>query len=502
MAKKEERNVNIMIKNQEEEDKELVISFSTLLKKLRKYLLIWIVAAVVFIGAAFGYAGITTHVNKAALHALVGFSYDGVEKGLDPAGKTFDPYSIKNPAVIEDALSSLGMGMEELENIRQGITIQGVKPKDAINRLTVYQDVLDKSGSVSAAEKILETTYFPTQYHVYFNYSNTSFSDDDAVTVFNAILNQYNSYFYEVYGYNESLGNAVNIINYDDYDYTEAIDLFDSSISILKNYVKRLANEDQTRFRSSDTGYTFSDLYQAINTVETIDLDKISSYIAVNNLTKDKDSALAYYEYRIKSLTRMKSQYEEEIKSYESSIEKYEKDQIIVFGAGTDDTSTQSTLASAQYDKMIDEKNQLVVSLAETKQSINFYKERQEALKSGGAGSTSKAEKVEEDLAVLNEKVSNIINLVADTAEDYYKNVTFKNAYSVLVPATNTSSDKIERVIENAKMPLVILEALALIVYFAAALIEAFVADSRKRKAVLVNENEEKKEDEEKEDKE
>lgn len=497
MAKKEERNVNIMIKNPEEEDKELVISFSTLLKKLRKYLLIWIIAAVVFVGAAFGYAGITTHVNKAALHALVGFSYDGIEKGLDPAGKTFDPYSIKNPAVIEDALSSLGMGVEELENIRQGITIHGVTPRDAVNRLTVYQSVLDKSGNVNAAEKILETAYFPTQYHIYFNYSDTSLTDDDAVSVFNAVLNQYNSYFYEVYGYNESLGNAVNIINYDEYDYTEAIDLFDNSISILKNYVRRLANEDQTRFRSSDTGYTFSDLYQAIDTVETIDLDKISSYIAVNNLTKDKDSALAYYEYRIKSLTRLKSQYEEEIKSYEASIENYEKDQIIVFGAGSNDTDTQSTLSSEQYDKMIDEKNQIVVSLAETKQSINFYKERQEALKSGGVGSATKIEKVEQDLALLNEKVSNIINLVADTSEDYYKNVTFKNAYSVLVPATNTSSDKVDRVIENAKMPLVVLEAIALVVYFAVALIEAFVADSRKRKAV---ENEEKKEDEEKEE--
>lgn len=497
MAKKEERNVNIMIKNPEEEDKELVISFSTLLKKLRKYLLIWIVAAVVFVGAAFGYAGITTHVNKAALHALVGFSYDGIEKGLDPAGKTFDPYSIKNPAVIEDALSSLGMGVEELENIRQGITIHGVTPRDAVNRLTVYQSVLDKSGNVSAAEKILETAYFPTQYHIYFDYSNTSLNDDDAVSVFNAVLNQYNSYFYEVYGYNESLGNAVNIINYDEYDYTEAIDLFDNSISILKNYVRRLANEDQTRFRSSDTGYTFSDLYQAIDTVETIDLDKISSYIAVNNLTKDKDSALAYYEYRIKSLTRLKSQYEEEIKSYEASIENYEKDQIIVFGAGSNDTDTQSTLSSEQYDKMIDEKNQIVVSLAETKQSINFYKERQEALKSGGVGSAAKIEKVEQDLALLNEKVSNIINLVADTSEDYYKNVTFKNAYSVLVPATNTSSDKVDRVIENAKMPLVVLEAIALVIYFAVALIEAFIADSRKRKAV---ENEEKKEDEEKEE--
>lgn len=500
MAKKDERNLNITIKNQEEEEQELVISFSTLLKKLKKYLVIWIVAAVVFIGAAFGYAGITTHVNKASLHALVGFSYDGIEKGLDPAGNVFDPYSIKNPSVIENALTSLGMDIEQLENIRQGITIFGVTPKDAIQRLTVYSDVLDTNGNVNAAEKILETTYFSTQYHVYFNYSKTTFTDDEAVEVINAILREYNNYFYETYGYNESLGNAVNVINYDDYDYSEAVDLFDSSISILKSYVKQLSNEDQTRFRSSVTGYTFSDLYQAINTVETVDLDKISSFISVNNLTKDKDSALAYCEYRIKALSRLKTQYEEEIKSYENSIDKYEKDQILVFGAGSDDTSTQSTVASAQYDKMIDEKNQISVSLAETKQSISYFKERQEALKNNSVGSNDKLETVETNLAALNEKISNLITLVADTSEDYYMNVTFKNAYNVLVPATDTTSDKISRVVENAKMPIVILEIVGLVVYFAAALIEAFVTDSRRKKAALAAaepESPEKKDDEE-----
>lgn len=499
MVKKDERNVNIVIKNPEEENKELVISFSTLLKKLRKYLLIWIVVAVVFVGAAFGYSGITTHSNKVSLHALVGFSYDGIEKGLDPSGKTFDPYSIKNPAVIEDALSSLGMNVDQLEAIRQGITIYGVRPKDAVDRLTVYQSILDTNGSVSVAEKILEKTSFSTQYHVYFDYSKTSLTDDEAVEVFNTVLNQYNSYFYEVYGYNESLGNAVSVINYDDYDYSEAIDLFENSLSILKKYVRQLANEDQTRFRSSDTGYTFSDLYQAIDTVETIDLDKISSYVAVNNLTKDKESALAYYEYRIKALTRQKSQYEEEIKSYESAIEGYEKDQIIVFGNGTDNTNTQSTLASKQYDKMIDEKNQIVVSLAETKQSINYFKERQEALKSKSVGSSSMFDTVEADLAKLNEKIGNLINLVADTSEDYYKNVTFKNAYNVLVPATNTSSDKVSRVIANAKMPIVVLEAFALVLYFAVALVEAFFADSRRRKAELVAESNKKKDEKEEE---
>jgi hypothetical protein len=84
MAKKEDRNLNITIKNQEDKADEVVVSISTVIKKLKKYLFVWIVAAVFFVVVSFGYAAVTTHVNKPALSALVSFSYSGIEKGLAP----------------------------------------------------------------------------------------------------------------------------------------------------------------------------------------------------------------------------------------------------------------------------------------------------------------------------------------------------------------------------------------------------------------------------------
>ena len=484
MAKKDDRNLSITIKNQEEKENEVVVSISTVLKKLRKYVFIWLVVAVLFVVFSFGYATITTHVSKPSLVALISFSYKGIEKGLDPNGRKFEVTSVKNPAVIEAALDELGMDMTNLEPIRQGIRFEGIKPKNAVDRITLYDKVLDTNGNVNAVEKILETTYFPTQYKVYFNYNETSLSDSEAVEVFNMMLDKYQNYFYETYGYNESLGSAVTTINYADYDYSEAVDVFDNSLTTLEKYVKQLSKEDTTRFRSAETGYTFDDLYESIKTIESIDLDKISSYVTVNNLTKDKDEALAYYEYRIKALNRSKAQYEEEIASYDASIASYQKDQIIVFGNGTDNTNTESTVASEQYDKMIQAKNDIATSLAQTKQSINYYKERQEALKNNPVGSSAKTEKVEADLASLNEKVTSLVDTVNKTSDDYYRNVTFKNAYSVLVPATNTATDMISHIIENAKKPLLILEALGLMVFFCVAFIEALISDNKKRKAL------------------
>lgn len=498
MSNKENRNLNITINNSEDENR-VILSFGTLSKKLKKYFLIWVIIAVVLLAAALGFAAITTHVNKVPLTALISFSYNGVEKGLDPNGMKFDVNSIKSPEVIESALTELGHDLNQIEVIRRNINFEGQRPKDIIERLTTYERVLDESGSISAAEKILETSYYPTQYTVSFDYNDTDFSDEEAVAIFNEILSNYTDYFYEKYGYNENLGSAVTAISYADYDYAEALDVFENSLNTLRRYVSDLASEDQTRFRSTVTGYTFDDLYSALGTVKSIDLDMISSYVIVNNLTKDKERATAYYEHRIKSLTRQRDEYEEQLKAYEDAIQAYEKDQVIVFG-GAEETNTQTSVASAQYDKMFTQKNSVAVSLASTKQSINYYKDRMQALKNNSSGSASMNAKVEEELAALNVKINELVELVYATSEDYYKNVTFKNAYNILAPAANTASDKAMRIVKNTILPAIILEILAIVVYFAVAIIQALMSDNRKAKKLALAEGDDSDDDDDNDD--
>lgn len=480
------KNLNITISNPHDEER-VVLSLGTIIKRLKRYFLVWVVASVVAVVAALGYSGFTTHTNKAPLNALISFSYNGIEKGLDPNGMKLDVNMVKAPAVIESALTELDMDLTLLEGIRRGITFEGLRPKDAIDRLTIYDSVLEKSGSISAADKMLETSYFPTQFKVYFNYNDLELEDDEAVAVFNEILNNFTDHFYEQYGYNENLGSAVEAISYTDYDYAEAIDVFSNSINTLRRYVQDLAQADQTRFRSTVTGYTFDDLYSALNTVKSIDLDMISSYVVINNLTKNKDETLAYYEFRIKSLVRERDSLEEELKAYEDAIAAYEKDQVIVFG-DVGETNTQTSVASAQYDKMFTQKNSVAVSLATVKQNIDYYKDRQQSIKSNTTATKAMYVKVEEDLAALDVKIKELVQLVYDTSEDYYRNVTFKNAYNVLVPAANTSSDVFSRFIKNTILPLVLLEALCLFVYFAVAVVQALIIDNRKAKKLALAE--------------
>lgn len=486
MNNKDNRNINITLKNEEEDKDDIIISLPMIFKKLKKYFLIWLVVAAIVFVAVFGGTTFKTMHRKPVITALVSFTHEGIEKGLDPNGMDFNKDTIKNPVVIEKALTSLNLPLDQLDDIRNSVEIDGLTPADAMDKILTYKNVYENANSnnLQAAQAMLDVPIFPTKFKITFNYAKTNLSRKTAVQILNTMLEEYKNYFFETYGYNESLGSSVNALDISSYDYSEGIEVLKTSLNTLSKYLKQLSNDDATRFRSSVTGYTFDDLYQAVETVKSIDLDKVSSFITVNNLTKDKNTAIAYYEYRINDLSRRKTSLEEQLSSVKDSIKAYEKDQIIIFGNGTDSTDTQSTKTSQQYDNMIKEKLDITNELATTKQNISFYRERSEALQKSSSNSKENIEQVDKQLDDVNNKVSQLIENIKLTADDYYENVTFQNAYNILVPATNSVGSTLNIVMDNVTMPLIAGEAIVLAIYFMIAFITALKAEiiAKKRK--------------------
>ncbi len=484
MDSKDNRNINITLKNEEDDKDEVIISLPAIFKKLKKYFLIWLVVAAVVLVAVFGGVTIQSIHRKPAITALVSFTHEGIEKGLDPNGMDFNKDTIKNPTVIENALTSLDLPLDQLDNIRHAIDIEGLIPADTMDKILTYKNVYENANSnnLQAAQSMLDIPIFPTQFKITFNYAETGFNRKTAVQVLNTILEEYKSYFFDMYGYNESLGSSVNSLDISGYDYTEAIEVLKTSLDALSNYVNQLSTNDLTRFRSSITGYTFDDLYEAVETVKSIDLDKVSSYINANNLTKDKNASMDYYEYRINELTRLKTSTEEQLTSVKESIKAYEKDQIIIFGNGAENTDTEATQSSAQYDDMMKQKLELTNTLATTKQNITYYRERLAALQKSTANSPKKIEQVDKQLDDVKNKISELVENIKLTSDDYYENVTFQNAYNILVPASNTLSSTMSVIISNVKVPLILGEAGVFAIYFLIAFIAAIRAEIIRKK--------------------
>ncbi|MCQ2417406.1 MAG: lipopolysaccharide biosynthesis protein [Oscillospiraceae bacterium] len=480
------QNVNIILKNEEKGQNEVIVSLSGVFKKIRKYFIAWLLTAVIIGGIIVGASIFSTTSATTPVRTLVSFTYPGIEKGKNPDGSDFDPYSLIQASVIEKALRDCEEDPQLLETIRRDIVIDSIIPEDTVERLTTYKKIFDTNSSTSqinAAQQMLAENWFSTQYTVTFNYKKSGLTRQNAVKLLNTIMDRYRDYFFEQYGYNEALGSALASQDYTEYDYAEAVDMFRTSLNTLNRYVNSLSNDDTTRFRSAVTGYTFADLKSAIGTVMDLDLDLISSYLNVYNITKDKDRLQAYYEYRIENLEREKKKNEEKLTTIQESLDSYEKDQIIIFSDST--TNTESSIASEEYDNLINRKITAQSDLSETTQYIEYYKQRLTALKRTTVGSTDKVKKIESDLAKLNEKVNQLIQLVNDTADDYYQNVSLSNAFNVLVPATSDVATNVKSGITKAVIPTAGTEILLLVAFLALSFIEAIVVETRRKQMEL-----------------
>lgn len=485
-------SVNVYLQQPEEQKEEIIISLHTIVQKFSKWFLPWVLASIIIAILIAGVSIFFSTTSSAPVQALIGFNYNGIEKGKNPDGTDFNPYSIKSPQVISKALQSIGMEADDdddndnnlLEKVREGIEIVGDIPEDAYDRLTLYKSVYETAGNgqLSAVEKMLETSWNATQFRVKFDYKKVGITRTEAVKILNAILVEYRSYFFEKYGYNEALGESLDAMSYTEYDYAQAVDQFESTLKRMKRYVNNLASDDTARFRSTDTGYTFADLREAISLVQDSDLSRVTSYINANIVTKDKDRLRVYYDYRIENLTLEKSSLQSQLGATEQAIKEYEKDNVYIFG-GTDDVNLQTTMSSTQYDNMMQRKLNLSEEIAETTRSIEYYRARQEALKKNTVGSSDKKKVVEQDLEAVNEKISRLIELVNLTANDYYENVSLANAYKIKVPASMEVKTTVVGGIKNALLPLIGVEMLLFAAYITVAFVQTLKHDYLKHNA-------------------
>lgn len=471
--------------NTQEEDDTITIPVIEIFRQLKKYFLPWVLVAVIFAGLVFGGSMVVSSSKASPLTAMVGFTFDGIENGLDPNGNEFNANSLKSPAIIEETLSDLNMDVKKTDAIRNNITVSGVVPEDAIDKLTAYESVFSNTNSIEAAQKIMDVSYFPTQFEVQFSYGASGMSRSQAADFLNTMLNNYKIYFMQTYGYNQAFGDALTAVDYTGYDYPQALDILSSSLDSLKKYISSLSSNDNTRFRSTKTGYTFSDLSEATATLQSVDYSSLYSYIMGKNVTKDKDSLATYYQYRIDSLNRSLNSAKERLSTITDSINNYKKDSMVVMAGGSaDNTGTVLTQPSTAYDDLITQRTDAQSNVSSLQQQISDYQTRLDKLQNTPLGSKKEEEKVETDMKNVCDKMNQLINDVNETADDYFETASYTNAYNILVPASGSVSSSVSNAISNMMRPMLIVEALLFVAYLAFAVVRAFMVSYRREKLV------------------
>lgn len=367
--------------------------------------------------------------------AVISFQYEGIEDGVDPNGAAFDINKLKSPKVIENALMSLGSAEYDAEKIRESIEIEGVIPEDAVERITVIKEM--SLEDISNYEKILDVSYFPSQYIVYLR-KGSGMSGTETVQILNAILESYRTYFMDTYANTEVLTVTGNLIDYKDYDYAEAMDMLGAQMEIMQDYVSERQGQ-APEFRSSGTGLSFGDISMALETVSQIDIANLNSYIESHTLTKDVQRQREYYEYRIKKYNMEIAEYQVELTNIQSVIDNYQKDPVVIVSSQESTQELQQT--NAYYDQLLQQRLSISAKIAALNTKLNETYTLLNAV-SGVVGKNTQEEYdyADQKLSSLTETIAKWAEQTEQTVEEYYRTTLFSNAYKISVPAQYTAT--------------------------------------------------------------
>ena len=374
--------------------------------------------------------------EKGVCSAVVNFSYVGLEAGFDPDGNRFDADELRSAELIRQAAEAIGEPVtdEDAERIREAVSIQGDIPIDAYERVVTKRSIYG-SDKLPTTEELGESSYFPSQYLVKLRYKDAGFSAPRGTAFLEELLSAYERFFYEEYGYNQSIERLFSSAQDENYDYVDAVEILQNRLSSFSAYLARLSDRDNTRFVSKTTGYSFPDLASAVDTLRTEDVQWINSYIVSNNITKDKENLTDYYQYKIEDAQRALAQQDARLSTLNGLIENYKKTNAIFpnlgNAAGDSDVSAyEFTQPSEMYDDLISQKIACQTRLSEINEEIALFQRRIERLRENESG--GEVAVVETRLQTVYGKIDRLLEDVRATADEFFQTVELKRAFQVL----------------------------------------------------------------------
>lgn len=454
------QKVELIIKQDDVQEEEGIDLKELILKIIKGKKVIAFITLLAFVVSTIG-LGVYTLVgkeDKGVASLIVAFNYDGIDKGLDPMGKTFDPSEMKYAEIIDKTIQSLNLQEKNLtvEDIRSNISIDGIVPQDVMERILIINKMAEKDPS--RLQELNDLEYHPVQYRLSLTVEKSwKLSQSEAKEILNSIIENYKEYFIAKYADTSALSTAVTKIDFERYDYPEYAMLAESQLQVIRSYLEAKATKAPD-FRSKETQMTFGDILSQLEILESIDLNSIQALINSFVLTKDSDKLIATYENRILKLQLDVAKNEQQAKSLREQADTYKKDSnIMIMGDGTG-TTVPMTEPSQTYDKLVEQVAAKTVAATSMKSDIDYYTQlvkrlRNNAISIENADGTTTtttgitpankekySKQVESQITTLSEEIDDLINLTIKTTEEYFQTEVFKDGVKVSVPAVYSSN--------------------------------------------------------------
>lgn len=270
----------------------------------------WIIILSLFAGVLFYtfFSNRQTYTAK----AIIQYNNEEAVKGLAADGIEIDTSEIYSSEVMTRVFQKLGYNYNEknMDEIRSNVHVEPILTEEK----ETVQTALNENG-----EELKEK---PTMYMVSYTVNKNEVEDAErfASTILSTILDEYMEVYAENHVNRAVQPDSVSGIYDQDYDYIEMVEIVEDSVS---NAIERLSYITVSEFRSAETGYSFYDINEELNLINSIDISNAYSYILDNKITKDQEVLLAKYENRINNAQLSNDASQSEVDGIQKIINTY-----------------------------------------------------------------------------------------------------------------------------------------------------------------------------------
>lgn len=332
----EERNNNFY-----EDDNSQSLTLKDIYKglKLSFVRIVVYVMITVLLGTAIMMVVRSVAVNK-NFESQITFNNREIEAGLSPWDGTINiSNKVKSSYNVSKALSNVGLTEEEITNCLDRV----------ISGLMVTAIVVeDKEKDETKKPEVYAYKYRITlEYNKSLNWDNNKY-----VAVVDAITDQYISSFRSDYSYRE-LAKSIENVNLKTLDYIQVGEAIRQTIAYNDVILKSLV-EDGDSFRSTNSGYTFSEL-SAINKSLIAKINVLESYIVNTGVQRNiEPSELNYINQKIKILSKQEDALIKECADLATAVDKAKPPGDNIIGGGAPIEGANKDKQYAYYAALIE----------------------------------------------------------------------------------------------------------------------------------------------------
>jgi len=369
----------------------------------------WLIALITIIALAL--TGVGTYImipRTQSVVAIIELNYPGIELGQNPDGSQFDIRQLKSPYVIEKALEELELQNSgvKLDEVRRNIDIVSIIP----NEISQRAETMIKQGQ--------EYVYYPSEFKITYKV-NKAFSYNQGIQLLETIIAEYKKYFYTLYSDVKTIENTIGTLDFTAYDYPDIVEVINTQIEGIQEFLESKTEED-SNFRSPETGFTFADLNRSFEILKTVDTTKLESLVNTNNLTKDRDKLIKDYEYKVKRMELEMAKKSSEAEEARRLMDQFKKeDYVLIPDATRNELKTENP--SSYYNTLAEIAITASVEAANIQHEIGYYKNEIERLKAvTEVNNTKLIEEANNLIESIRSKMVDLINKTNDTLSDYY----------------------------------------------------------------------------------